>query len=505
MTAFPQFTVDQAAAFEAAKKAAVLKHYFKKGITPAAVRELIDYNILPVKLSTKRICDNPDHCSQADFFTAMMNEHLRSVVVWANRGGSKTYIVSLVSWLKLHGIPGLKISIMGGSEEQARLSGEAMREFWKIGDPYQPGYLAREFVDLSSVERVQLKNGSSVRILAASEKQARGGHPNIVILDETDVMDPKIYQSFLSQPQSHVGVPGLTWQLSTNHVMGGNMDAALEKAQANKGSIFKWCVWETMEACSGACSTCPLSPYCPGEQMKTATGYYKIDDVIQKLHTINEYTWMVEWLCLKVGSPDLVYGYEFDPDIHIINAQFDPTKMVRIAVDWGGINAFAVLAFQDFRDVPGVNAWVAVDEIYMPNSTTPAVIAEMKKRPWFANHILYAVCDHNQDSNEQLRRSKPRGIDVRLAKKDVDTGIAKVKAMLKPVLGPPRFKIARRCKNTIREFLSYKQKNGRVVKEGDHTCDAVRYFFAGLDEGDGNPRRSAAIQKNEESVSSIMR
>lgn len=67
--------------------------------------------------------------------------------------------------------------------------------------------------------------------------------------------------------------------------------------------------------------------------------------------------------------------------------------------------------------------------------------------------------------------------------KSVYAGINKVKAMLKPLNGPPKLYVFASCVNMIREFKGYLWGSGdSPVKRDDHAMDELRYYVSSLTE-----------------------
>lgn len=475
------FNEQERAAVQDAARLSLIGYYAKNGIkSRESVLRLVD-KVLPVKASRKVMCGCEDHISQVDFLTEALTGNLDMYVLWANRAGSKTYFIALEAWLNCIMKKNLECLILGGSLEQSQKAYKATKDFWSIGRAYGDGsgnpmekkYLLRPPMET----KTNYRNNSSIEILTASQKSVRGPHPQWSFFDEVDVMDEEILQAALSGPQSKHGIPARVSMSSTNHIMGGLMDEQIEKARGNpKARIFKWCIWDVLEACTEySCSTCDLSSHCPGKQMKQATGYYKINDFIQKLYQLSAFTLNIEWFCKKVGHPDLIYKNEFDEEVHFINYPFSNMKMGEISIDWGGINPFS-LGYWQYSDE--LKAHVRIDEIIMNPDKDGAVINNKlieaaKKKPWW-NHISGGVGDPSRP--DLIREWRESGVNIHPADNRVDVGIEKVKAALSPVLGKPKIYFSKLCANTRREFYSYKQKNGKPVKENDHSLDEIRYY-----------------------------
>ncbi len=238
------------------------------------------------------------------------------------------------------------------------------------------------------------------------------------------------------------------------------------------GILVHNCIWEVMASCRDLnCSTCKLSPWCPGKHMKESQGYYGPEDFIQKLENLNEHSLQVEWFCNKIGRDDLVYGSQFEEEIHAGMGipDFDPNRKAYISLDWGGTDPFSLGLWQEF-DI----GWVRVDEIYLQNSTNTVLINQAKKRPWWGN-ISEGVADPSRP--DLIKEWRAEGIILTGANNEIDAGIETVRNCLQPILGPPRFYVNRhRCRSWLAEIKGYLQKNGHPIDRNNHAMDETRYF-----------------------------
>ena len=111
-------------------------------VRPRTRSELAAYvqTYLGFKIPSKSIC--PDHDSPLDYLTwsfsaeqpknkpepadrTIINNN--DCVVWANRGGGKTQLGAIASLLESVFLPGCKVRILGGSEEQSQRMYEYLR------------------------------------------------------------------------------------------------------------------------------------------------------------------------------------------------------------------------------------------------------------------------------------------------------------------------------------------------------------------------------------------
>lgn len=85
--------------------------------------------------------------------------------------------------------------------------------------------------------------------------------------------------------------------------------------------------------------------------------------------------------------------------------------------------------------------------------------------------------------------------------KSVYAGINKVKALLKPLNGPPKLYVFASCVNMIREFKGYLWGGSdSPVKRDDHAMDELRYYVCSLTEQSNSPDKTW-VQRDKERLS----
>lgn len=83
--------------------------------------------------------------------------------------------------------------------------------------------------------------------------------------------------------------------------------------------------------------------------------------------------------------------------------------------------------------------------------------------------------------------------------KSMYTGINKVKAMLKPLNGPPKLYIFSSCVNMLREIKGYFWGNGETpVKKDDHAMDELRYYICSLTDKQPEKHEKSWVQLDKE-------
>lgn len=165
------------------------------------------------------------------------------VAVWLGARGlaGKTYMLAALAWAEavtLHA----NVTILGGSADQSEKVLEYLGDFWR-----QPSAPADALSSDPSLRRHNLVWGNKIRALAASQKQARGGHPERLRLDEADEMDYGLFQAVLGQPMSRGDIESQTTISSTHHYADGTMTKVLALAQEKGWPVYQWGYDETLE------------------------------------------------------------------------------------------------------------------------------------------------------------------------------------------------------------------------------------------------------------------
>ena len=187
-------------------------------------------------------------------------------VVWANRGGGKTFYAAVATLLDLAFKPGIEVRILGGSLEQSGRAYEHLRRLFEREE-------MRGLVDGAITERrLRLRNGSRAEILAQSEASVRGTRPQKLRCDEVDLFDPEVWEAAQLTTRSRVCgegagavlVRGAVEAIGTMHRPRGLM-ASLTRA-GNGRRVFRWGFVDVLERCpqERACAACPLWDECAG-------------------------------------------------------------------------------------------------------------------------------------------------------------------------------------------------------------------------------------------------
>lgn len=418
----------------------------------------------------------------------------RDALVWANRGGGKTFLGALATALDLAFKPGIEVRILAGSLEQAGRMHEHLRGFF-TREPFA-ALVEGKITD----KRLRLVSGSRVELLAASQASVRGTRVQKLRCDEVDLFDPKLWEAAQLVTRSAqcgaVFVPGSVECLSTMHQPFGMMSKLVKEAESGARRLFTWGVVDVLDRCgpeheceSEAEGDCDLLPECAGSaKRRREQGHIAVADALSMKRRVSLPVWNAEMLSLEPRRSDCVFP-EFDPKEHVVTE--DP------APEPGGL----LVAGMDFGfRAPTVIVWARVSA-----SGEMVVVAERVQRETVLGHHARAIVEgplgppawvgvdpagrqrSDQTGQSNIQVLHAQGLAVRARPSRIAEGIALISARLRPAAGEPRLRIHARCAHLIEALQQYHyppEQPGSMepVKDGpDHAADALRYLIINLD------------------------
>ncbi|TVQ30386.1 MAG: hypothetical protein EA376_13045 [Phycisphaeraceae bacterium] len=460
-------------------------------------------------------------------------------VVWACRGGGKTFLGAVATMLDLVFKPGIEVRILGGSLEQSGRMHAHLRALFSAA--HMAGLVEGRITE----RRVRLRNGSVAEVLAQSATSVRGARPQKLRCDEVELFDPDIWAAAQLAPRSKrcggIFVRGAVECLSTMHephglmaeivssCAGGASEPEYEpEAQARDPGaqathpethatikesprsrfglvgahaprrLFRWGVVDVLERCAPErpCEPCELLPECAG-RAKGASGHIGIDDAIALKGRSGEEAWRSEMLCERPRRSHLVLP-EFEREIHIGAFEAPDEGMWIMGMDFGVRSpTVALWAHVDAEGVLRV-----VDERIERGAALERHIRAILESPWPKPTWIGADPAGRQrgvqtatSAKEMLQRA---GLRVKDRRASLEEGLRLVRARLGPASGSPRLFIHARCTGLIESIERYHYPRNRPdsiepVKDGaDHAVDALRYMILNLDRaGSGTIRRYA--------------
>ncbi|MFI4915488.1 MAG: hypothetical protein ACIAS6_03140 [Phycisphaerales bacterium JB060] len=414
-------------------------------------------------------------------------------VVWANRGGGKTFLGAVATLLDLVYKPGIEVRILGGSLEQAQRMHAHLRHL--IRRPAVSDLVEGRVTD----RRVELINGSRLELLAQSQASVRGTRIQKLRCDEVELFDPAVWEAAQlttrSKTVEYDGKPytirGSIEALSTMHRSHGLMRDVVDQANAGTRRLFKWGVVDVLDRCDEQyqCDGCPLWNECQGSAKRDdrPAGHLSIADAISLKGRVSLSTWDAEMRCERPKSDDAVLP-EFDRAVHV-------REIPDIDEDWQW-----VLGMDFGYRSPTVIVWGALS----PEGMLHIVRERVASRCLLAEHIDAMLEDESQKPSwigidpagwqgnaqtglsdaQQIQRA---GLSVRARRTTIRAGLDLLRARLRPATGEPTLFISPDCPHLIESLERYHYDMQRPMSEEpakdgpDHAVDALRYLVTNLD------------------------
>lgn len=408
-------------------------------------------------------------------------------VVWACRGGGKTFLGAVATVLDMLYKPGIQIRILGGSLDQSRRMHEHLRAL------FTRDWL-RELVDGRILDRrIRLKSGSQVELLAQSETSVRGVRIQKLRCDEVELFDRPVWAAAQLVTRSlqcgDVHVPGTVECLSTMNRPYGLMRDVVREAEEGTRTLFRWGVLGVLERCGNEhdCDTCPLYVECRGEAKGAQfSGHITVSDAIRLKARVTLASWEAEMLCLRPSTSNSVLP-EFDVKTHVREAPADQRGWTYIGGMDPGYRALAVILWAGLD--PAGRLWILNERAESGRLLDEHIEALRRTLPrlaWLGIDPAgkQASSQTGQCDIERLRRA---GIPIRTRGSAIREGLELIRARLRAASGEVRLFVAPRCETLIRSMEQYHYDENRPdcetpVKDGaDHAVDALRYLVLNLD------------------------
>lgn len=443
-------------------------------------------------------------------------------VVWASRGGGKTFLAALATLLDMIFKPGVQVRLLGASLEQSRRILEHLRA---LAESQAVGELLGEGAVTTTAKGVRFNNGSAATVLTASQRAVRGLHVQKLRCDEVDLFDPGIWEATKGVPVSMVWpgpwgreVRGAVEALSTMHRPYGAMwKLAAEAAERGEvlralpRPVFRWGMLDVLETCPStrACDGCALWEECRGRakrvgddahgsdahapdsvqltvggksvhaatQTTSSGGHYQIDDAVAAKSRMSIQTWGAEMLCRVPTRAGCIYG-TFDRTRHIVRGEVGPFEEYVIGMDFGiRSEAVVLLAGVDRRgEMTILHEHCASGEILGRH-------VEVIRR-WVAQGVCGSDGDihwigvdpagnsrSDQTGVSNVAVLKGAGLDVRTRIMSVHEGIDAVRRRLVPVWRAdaaeqrdrPRIFVHERCERLIECLTCYRYDEASML------------------------------------------
>lgn len=454
------------------------------------VREALDVRLSAMPLEYLAHAFFADHLPEA---LGNTNDDPIDAVVWANRGGGKTFLGAVATLLDLVYKPGIEVRILGGSLEQAQRMHAHLRRLFAM--PAVSDLIEGRVTD----RKLELVNGSRLELLAQSQASVRGTRIQKLRCDEVELFNPAVWDAAqLTTRSKTVEYDGKTYTirgsieaLSTMHLSHGLMRHVVEQASENKRRLFKWGVVDVLEHCDDryACEGCSLWNECQGSAKDSARapGHLSIADAVSLKGRVSLSTWDAEMRCERPKADDVVLP-EFERDVHVREAPdidehwpwvlgMDFGYRSPTVIVWGALSPEGVLHIVRERVASRCLLNEHIDAMLENESQKPAWIG-IDPAGWQGN------AQTGLSDAQQIQRA---GLTVRARRTTIRAGLDLLRARLRPAAGEPTLFISPACEHLIESLERYHYDMQRPMSEEpakdgpDHAVDALRYLVTNLD------------------------
>ncbi|QNN23018.1 hypothetical protein HED60_12315 [Planctomycetales bacterium ZRK34] len=461
---------------------------------------------LGIEVPGTAVCNG--HGTPLDYLEHVFFERPGDAVVWANRGGGKTFYGAVATLLDLLFKPGVRVCILGGSMEQSQRMFEHLK--WMLDRPW-----ARPLIDGKLTERgVRLINGSRVTLAAQSQTSVRGHRVQKLRCDEVELFDPEVWAAAQFVTRSAVCggqvVRGSVEALSTMHRPFGLMHELIEGAGGadpddSPGSssgldgggwkVFGWCALDVMRRCEveRVCERCGLWEACGG-RAKTTRGFVAVSDVLDQQRRSGREQFASEMLCRRPSRSDAVFA-EFDPAVHVRAVEADEALTWVGGMDFGLRDPLVMLWAQLRPMADGHVCVEVIDEYVQTETIVDRHLEAIGRRPWPRPRWLGVDPAGNQRESQTGRSTidllKAAGYTVRSRCSTIAEGLTLLRRRIAPAAADVQLVIHPRCGRLIESMASYhfdpqRPRDHTPVKDGhDHAVDALRYMVMNMPGGAG--------------------
>lgn len=210
---------------------------------PVTDEELWEFVATFLGVEIPRVVVCPGHVAP---FTAFADAYFarHPMTIWkASRGlAGKSFLLATLCVMEMIAY-GAAVTVLGGSGAQSQRVNEYAAALWR-----SPGAPKHLLADEPGRFETRLTTGAILSVLLASQRSARGPHPQRLRLDEVDEMDLGIFDAAMGQTlEGRTGVPAQTVASSTHQYPDGTMAEVLRRAAERGWPVYEWCYHESLQ------------------------------------------------------------------------------------------------------------------------------------------------------------------------------------------------------------------------------------------------------------------
>lgn len=302
------------------------------------------------------------HIAPFDYISDVFFERTRSSIVFANRTGGKTKDTAILNHLDMAFKKGCEVGSVGSTLDQADRVYRYFIEF------HNHKVLSQLYAKPPIKTKTYYDNGSLLEVLTGTVKGVNSPHPQKARIDEVELVDWEVIQEAMSMPKSTDDIVAQLTFLSTRKYDNGSFQRLLTESTETGMKVYNWCIWEVLEKCERQCKKdskygdCPIFDKCNG-MAHHCSGYYKIDDWIDRVKMTNKLVLDAQWFCKRPGTQELVYGEFYDENVHLIKNETGESDFIPDSEN------IIILSGIDFGSSPGhdfvyLKSWCDYSDIY---------------------------------------------------------------------------------------------------------------------------------------------
>jgi hypothetical protein len=385
---------------------------------------------------------------------------------------------------------------------------------------YMKRFLAHPMVSHMVTQALSRNIGTRIRSrfeqLVGGRNAINSIHCQKLRTDETELVRPvELLDDMKMIPSSYNGLSTHQIYCSTRKFVKGNMTNLIMNSKPSYTKVLIWCYKEITERCSDdrsgtkpsiyevpdiskagesvvvsaydRCGECPLLPSCRGD-LKRASGFVSIDDVIDSYHKLSREAWLVQKECIEPSRSDLFFA-DWDTDKQVGQYPYNPKLPLDLSFDFsGGAEDPTSAGFWQFD---GQNQY-RIHEMIFRRKPSTFVAAEVET--WCKDRAIRPRFMIGDSTNQQfmldLRSINPFFKGLRGTKKiGRREGWQACKRFVKDTMGVRHLFVNESCHNFISEIENAHSANDPDDLRGeDHSLDDWRYWTVEFHSGSNEPR-----------------
>jgi hypothetical protein len=424
-----------------------------------------------------------------DAYAKIWSEKYSRVIIKAPRGGGKSKLLGTIGF-DLWYLRNRKVVNMGGSAVQAQIVYRYFTDYCAIHSS-----VAMQIEGKPNASKTTSVGGHYFSSVAASPKQIRGPHPDVLISDETCESDDELIHAAL--PMIDTSDNPLVIMASTFHKIFGIFQETWDNADERGYLRIEWDVFDIVKTFSPDFWKRPDIAEISGigQLMKHARGrtgdpqgWIPIENVIQAWKEKPTEDWFeIEYLGSRPSSAGLVLKPEdidravFDSELQN-DFKYIQGSTVIIGIDWGFSSMTAVTEFMRHRD----DAVIMLDN--KNYSQTPSekiiedVVAKVKAR---GIRFVYADSAGKFENIALQNALNKSNTPCKVIEVVFGTEKEAMLGNLRAHFEQGKIKIPKKFKEAYWQYKRYRYQDGtdKPVKKDDHIPDstmcALQHFQLG--------------------------